>query len=244
MNKLKGSDLIKISDKRWISVDSITSKRFYRGKGRPRNTDYTIDLAPETRAFLKKKIKSVSHKRVYKKSNSLMAPAVFFVVVLALATFGFVHNYLTSGAFSVTVTGSKAHAEVEIPKSEHELYLEKKEKDINEAVSKYSKYFEDDTTDEKNARMIANKFYDTGKYELALCVVANESGFRSNAGNVNDNGSQDKGLWQINDIHGLSDEYRYDPVKSTEWAYNRFIQKHSFSSPTKWYGVNKCSDLL
>ncbi len=242
MNKTKGSNLIKIANNRWIAIDSITSKRFYRGKGRPRNTDYTVELEPKLRSFLKKSV--LTKKRKYNTKKINIAPAVFSVVVLTICILGAIHNYLTSGALSMTITGSKAHAEVEIPKSEHELYLEKKEKDIDESVSEYSKYFEDDTTDKDNAVMIANKFYDTGKYKLALCVVANESGFRSRAENVNDNGSEDKGLWQINDVHKLSDELRYDPVKSTDWSYERFIKKYSFSTPTMWYGVTKCSDLL
>lgn len=66
--------------------------------------------------------------------------------------------------------------------------------------------------------------------KVALAVIKNESGF--NPKRVSDvpnkNGTIDKGLWQINDIHNLSDEVRLDYKKSTEWAINKIKRDKGF----------------
>lgn len=55
---------------------------------------------------------------------------------------------------------------------------------------------------------------------LAKC----ESSLNPQAININRNGTADKGIFQINDVHGLSDEFRYDIRKSTEWTINKINQ--------------------
>lgn len=54
--------------------------------------------------------------------------------------------------------------------------------------------------------------------QMALAVARCESGFKTDAINTNKDGTRDIGLWQINDVHGLSWEFKTDPVKSTRWA--------------------------
>lgn len=53
--------------------------------------------------------------------------------------------------------------------------------------------------------------------KIAMC----ESGLRLDAINVNKNGTKDVGVWEINDIHGLSDNCRYSLECSTDWVINK-----------------------
>jgi hypothetical protein len=54
-----------------------------------------------------------------------------------------------------------------------------------------------------------------------ICTVQHESSWNSNPKpHVNDNGTIDKGLWQINSIHKQPDSITLDPIKSTEYAIN------------------------
>ncbi len=46
--------------------------------------------------------------------------------------------------------------------------------------------------------------------EQALCIALNESGYRADAINHNTNGTADVGVFQINDIHGMSWDDRLD----------------------------------
>jgi hypothetical protein len=58
--------------------------------------------------------------------------------------------------------------------------------------------------------------------KIALAVASRESGFRETAFNAaNTDASNDGGCWQINSIHRLSDEIRYDCKQSTEWAISK-----------------------
>lgn len=56
--------------------------------------------------------------------------------------------------------------------------------------------------------------------KLAKC----ESSLNPNAINTNKNGTSDKGLFQINDVHGLSDDFRYDIEKATLWTIEKINQ--------------------
>lgn len=56
---------------------------------------------------------------------------------------------------------------------------------------------------------------------IALRVANCESHFNPKAKNKD---STAKGLWQILDIHGLSAEFRYDPIKSTRWAIDKWVR--------------------
>lgn len=49
-------------------------------------------------------------------------------------------------------------------------------------------------------------------------IITCESTWNPRAYNVNKNGSNDAGLWQINSVHGLSVEDRMDVEKSTRFA--------------------------
>lgn len=72
--------------------------------------------------------------------------------------------------------------------------------------------------------MVREAGVDTAK---ASKIIECESTWNPNAVNLNRNGSNDMGLWQINSIHGLSDEVRKDPIKSTEFAIY-LINKNGF----------------
>ncbi len=54
-----------------------------------------------------------------------------------------------------------------------------------------------------------------------LAIAQAESGCNQNADNtgLNADGTNDKGLFQINSIHGFSDAERFDPVRNTEIAH-------------------------
>lgn len=55
--------------------------------------------------------------------------------------------------------------------------------------------------------------------EQALAIVKCESGFNQYAINLNTNGTFDLGLWQINDVHRISREDRFNISKATAHAY-------------------------
>ena len=60
-------------------------------------------------------------------------------------------------------------------------------------------------------------------------IITCESGWRHEATHLNKNGTKDIGLWQINDIHGLSVEDRMDIYKSTEFAIKLLNSKRGFN---------------
>ena len=68
----------------------------------------------------------------------------------------------------------------------------------------------------------------------ALACFISESGLRTNAVGVNNNGSNDVGIAQINSIHGMSTEDRMNWKKNIDKAYQ--IYKRSGWKP--WYGAN------
>ena len=70
-------------------------------------------------------------------------------------------------------------------------------------------------------------------YEV-LYTVDCESGFDPNAKNVNKNGTIDIGIFQINSVHGISEELRYDPYFSTEWALEKWK-----TDPSIWVCYDK-----
>ena len=73
--------------------------------------------------------------------------------------------------------------------------------------------------------MLTNEGIDTVKADR---IIACESTWNPQATNLNRNGSNDMGLWQINSVHGLSDDVRLDPIKSTEFAVE-LIKKKGFA---------------
>jgi len=62
---------------------------------------------------------------------------------------------------------------------------------------------------------------------IADSVIQCESSWVRTAINYNVN-SVDKGYWQINSVHKLSDECSYDPICSTEFAIS-LIKKNGFN---------------
>ncbi|HSA07647.1 MAG TPA: transglycosylase SLT domain-containing protein [Candidatus Gastranaerophilales bacterium] len=71
--------------------------------------------------------------------------------------------------------------------------------------------------------------------DRAVKIAELESRFNLDAYNINRNGSNDMGLWQINSIHKLSDDCRTDLKCSTEWA----IQKVKIDGNFSAWSVNK-----
>lgn len=101
---------------------------------------------------------------------------------------------------------------------------------IEELIAPYSSY-----KNLNNQKYIATFFYRKEGFEVAktaLKVAMKESGFRSEAYNLNRNGSIDLGCWQINSIHNVDNDIRLDCVKSTNWIYNNLYKKKGF---TPWY---------
>lgn len=91
----------------------------------------------------------------------------------------------------------------------------------------------------ENKYYIAKRFYEVlgeDYARTALCVVRNESGFRSNAYNPhNDDGSNDGGCWQINSVHRLPDSVRFSCKESTEWALTKVSYERNYSAWTAYY---------
>ena len=57
--------------------------------------------------------------------------------------------------------------------------------------------------------------------KIMLAIMRAESGCNPNSDNtgLNRDGSNDKGLFQINSIHGFSDAERLDPIRNIEIAF-------------------------
>ena len=76
-------------------------------------------------------------------------------------------------------------------------------------------------------------------WAVAERVLNCESGWNEKAVGDNLNGTKDVGLWQINDIHGLTDEERKDPHVSTSYAIKLIKSDIGFkhwACYTKLYG--------
>lgn len=66
--------------------------------------------------------------------------------------------------------------------------------------------------------------------DTAISIAMAESSLNPLATNTNTNGTTDKGLFQINSIHGVPDECRLDVECNTDWA----MQKMSTAGTTPW----------
>lgn len=64
-------------------------------------------------------------------------------------------------------------------------------------------------------------------WKIAKRIIYCESQFNPNAKNINRNGSEDIGLWQINDLWDISENERLDPIKST-YATVRIVVTHGW----------------
>ncbi len=80
---------------------------------------------------------------------------------------------------------------------------------------------QDSSVAEQRVKMILER--EGISWEQANKIIQCESRWNPLAVNThNKDGSVDKGLWQINSIHGLSDEEVFDPVRSTEFAVSLY----------------------
>jgi len=72
-------------------------------------------------------------------------------------------------------------------------------------------------------------------WEEVDCLIFNESGWDNWKYGINENGSTDMGLWQINSIHKntCSVECRWDYKCSTHWAIQKRLNDGNWDS---WYG--------
>jgi len=66
--------------------------------------------------------------------------------------------------------------------------------------------------------------------ERAIRIVSCESRWNEMAVNKNRNGTSDKGLWQINDIHGVGDKCRFSIQCSTKWAVDKVLRDGNWNA--------------
>ena len=66
--------------------------------------------------------------------------------------------------------------------------------------------------------------------DFGLLVARCESSLNLKATHINKNGSNDAGIWQINSIHKLSDECRFDLKCSTDWVIEKVKRDKGWSA--------------
>lgn len=71
---------------------------------------------------------------------------------------------------------------------------------------------------------------DTFEVMTSVQVCLAESQGYTMAIHVNKDGSRDRGIWQLNDIHAwITDEMAYDPVRATAAAFKLFVSDNGWS---------------
>jgi hypothetical protein len=65
---------------------------------------------------------------------------------------------------------------------------------------------------------------------LAISIAKCESGLRADARNVNNNGTVDVGLFQINSVHGVSERFLTDPITNTMVAKEIYDGRGNWSA--------------
>ena len=77
--------------------------------------------------------------------------------------------------------------------------------------------------------------------DIAFKIIKCESNWKPEVYGVNNNGTTDFGLWQINSIHKkeISPKERLDYKKATEWAINKRLKDGNWSA---WYSSAHCWD--
>lgn len=76
--------------------------------------------------------------------------------------------------------------------------------------------------------------YGTGVAVKAIDCFYSESGLRTDAYNFNKNGTEDRGVAQINSIHGLKPEEAHNFMKNIDMAEKVFLRAGKSFRP--WYG--------
>ena len=156
-----------------------------------------------------------------------------FLVILLWVGFTSIFSYLNTHTFTkqAMVIPPSFHWPLRIEKKEEPKVVEKI------VIPEYTA--EIDTPIKK---YVCDKF-GVMDCKIALGVIQAESGFNDQAWNVNDNGSIDVGLWQINSIHfkqpGCSLKEVIDPIDATNCAYSIW----KASGWNVWSSVNNGSYL-
>ena len=73
--------------------------------------------------------------------------------------------------------------------------------------------------------------------DQAVCVARMESGLRADAANHNTNGTWDVGVFQLNDVHGLSWEQRLDARANIQKAKEI---RDSWGNWRAWMAAPRC----
>ena len=172
---------------------------------------------------LKNEIRRVKrHNRTYrgtltkrnKEINGNRAIALLLAWCIFATTYAFA---MTSN--NIQFNGEKVFAEDKKLSDEADA-LSTVELSLAEDLNLHSSSAEAVMTPEEQIRRIAKE--QSFKWTDYLIRLAKcESTLNPRAINVNSNGSRDLGIFQINDIHGLSDEFRYNIEKSTLWTIDK-----------------------
>lgn len=101
-------------------------------------------------------------------------------------------------------------------------------------VAEYLKYDQDTPEGYLKYAMTVNGL--ENEIELVEKIINCESKWDVFAIGVNKNGTKDIGLMQINDIHRLSNEFRFDYKKAIDWSIEKRIRDNGWSA---WSCINK-----
>ena len=181
------SKSIKVSENRIINLDYVGYKPFYRGRGRPRNSDYMLEMDSDMRSRLlvmktgiglPKPPKRVYTKKKIKKTHTRPSRAlqVLFVIYF-LATAGWI-NARVVGVQEVDAQSVMPFTHVEIQTPIETV----KELTIEEKIRAYG--WNDDL-------MVAIAKWESSGYACEFRPLALND-------HMNEDGSEDRGLFQIN----------------------------------------------
>lgn len=164
------------------------------------------------------------YKRRYKRIFGLSPRSwkLIFIVLALLILFGVPAYFfeLKDRQIGMLTTGMKVYAQTEI-KEYHEPQLA------------------DETTQEAMRKVIRKVW--RSDWEIGVKIAKCESGLRPNAFNGhNKNGTWDAGLFQVNQIHGISKEDLMNPYANAGYAYAIYNEQ----GVQPWYSSNGCHGLL
>ncbi len=141
---------------------------------------------------------------------------IALVVLLAETVIGFTSYHLAKPTAYLSPLPLKAYAMEDFPMPSIPVMAEVSEQ-------------------EKNTRIIKKIW---GKdWETGVAIAKCESGLRAGAINPsNSDGSGDYGLFQINTIHGWTEEEMLNPISNTGVAYSKFVNQ----GVQPWYSSQHC----